>query len=77
MRSIIDNDSQNKLVDINIELISDIGTLSNLNLIRVVKSNEANIMSRKFISCIGIDFALKIAEDFNLHLDDFMHYEKN
>lgn len=77
LRSIIDNDSQNKLVDINIELISDIGTLSNLNLIRVVKSNEANIMSRKFISCIGIDFALKIAEDFNLHLDDFMHYEKN
>lgn len=77
LRSIIDNDIKDRFVDINIELISDIGTLSNLNLIRVVKSNEANIMSRKFISCIGIDFALKIAEDFNLHLDDFIHYDKN
>ena len=76
MRSIIDNkDSSNE--NINIELISDIGTLTNLNLIRAVKSNESNIMGRKYISCVGIDFALKIAEDFGIKLDDFVRCENN
>lgn len=76
MRSIIDNkDSSNE--DINIELICDIGTLTNLNLIRPVKSNENNIMGRKYISCIGIDFALKIAEDFGIRLDDFVRYDNS
>ena len=58
-------------------MISDIGTLTNLNLIRAVKSNESNIMGRKYISCVGIDFALKIAEDFGIKLDDFVRCENN
>ena len=32
---------------------------------------------KKYISGIGSDFALEIAEDFDIHLDDFIQYEKN
>lgn len=59
-----------------IELICDIETLDSLNLIIPLKNSEIFIM-KKYISGIGSDFALEIAEDFDIHLDDFIQYEKN
>ena len=60
-----------------LELSSDIGTLASLNLIRPLRSADMNYMNRKHLSGIGIDFAQKIADDFNIHLEDFIKYEKN
>ena len=61
--------------DINIELISDISTLIDLNLIRYVKFNEFNFLARKLIGNIGIDFAGKIADDFGIKIGDFISLE--
>jgi hypothetical protein len=63
--------------EMDLELSSDIGTLANLNLIRPLRSADMNYMNRKFLAGIGIDFAQKIADDFGLHLEDFIKYEKN
>jgi hypothetical protein len=61
--------------DMNIELISDISTLIDLNLIRYVKFNEFNFLARKLIGNIGIDFATKIADDFGVKIADFISVE--
>ena len=34
-------------------------------------------MTQKYIPCIGIDFAINIAEDFGMKLDDFITYDKH
>lgn len=70
LKTIIDgNDST---IDSNIELISDVNTLIHLNLIRYVNITEYNFLARKMCSNIGLDFAKKIAEDFEIRLDDFL-----
>ena len=76
LNSIIYHDQD---IDLNmdLELSSDIGTLASLNLIRPLRSADMNYMNRKYLSGIGIDFAQKIADDFNIHLEDFIKYEKN
>lgn len=76
LNSIIFHD-QNIDLNMDLELSSDIGTLANLNLIRPLRSADMNYMNRKYLSGIGIDFAQKIADDFNIHLEDFIKYEKN
>ncbi len=76
LNSIIFHD-QNIDLNMDLELSSDIGTLASLNLIRPLRSADMNYMNRKYLSGIGIDFAQKIADDFNIHLEDFIKYEKN
>ena len=74
-RSIIDrNGSSGGNSDTNIELIADINTIIHLNLIRYVNLNDFNFMSRKMSSNIGLDFAKKIAEDYEIKLDDFLSH---
>ena len=58
-----------------VELIADINTLVHNNLIRYVSSNEQNFLSRKLIGNIGIDFALKIANDFGIKMENFISLE--
>lgn len=61
--------------DFNIELISDVNTLIHLNLLTYVQISQFNFMSRKLVSNIGIDFAKKIADDFEIKLDDFINID--
>jgi hypothetical protein len=61
--------------DLSIELISDINTLIDLNLMKYVKFNDSANQSKKLAVTIGIDFAEKIAQDFSIKLDDFIKIE--
>ena len=73
------NDSFLKEKDINIELISDIGTLVHSSLIKTTNKSDNslnNIMSLKFSCSFLPEFAVKLAEDFDIHLDDFVHYNE-
>ena len=73
------NDSFLKEKDINIELISDIGTLVHSSLIKTTNKSDNslnNIMSLKFACSFLPEFAVKLAEDFDIHLDDFVHYNE-
>ncbi len=73
LKTIIDgNDSTIENSDSNIELIADVNTLIHLNLIRYINITEYNFLARKMCSNIGLDFAKKIAEDFEIRLDDFL-----
>ena len=76
LASIIDNNTRITNCDLNIELISDINTLINLNLIRYVNTHDYSFLSRKMITNISLDFAKKIAEDFEMRIDDFINLEK-
>jgi hypothetical protein len=77
VKSILNIEEKFNNYDINIELIADISTLTHLNLIRIIKGGDNNIMTQKYIPCIGIDFAINIAEDFGIKLDDFITYDKH
>lgn len=77
VKSILNIEEKFNNYDINIELIADISTLTHLNLIRIIKGGDNNIMTQKYIPCIGIDFAINIAEDFRIKLDDFITYDKH
>jgi hypothetical protein len=43
-----------------------------MNLIRYINISGYNIMTRRMIANIGIDFAIKIMGDFDLRLGDFV-----
>ena len=62
--------------DINVNLLADIGTLETLSLL-IPKSKQRDnfntITSQKFICGFAADFAIKIAEDVDIHLDDFVY----
>ena len=65
--------------DINVNLLSDIGTLEALSLL-IPKSKQKDtfntLTSQKFICGFAADFAIKIAEDADIHLDDFVYINK-
>lgn len=65
--------------DININLLADINSLENLSLL-IPKSKQkdtfSTLTSQKFICGFAAEFAIKIAEDVDIHLDDFVHINK-
>jgi hypothetical protein len=50
--------------------------LIDLNLLRYVNNSDYNFIARKLTANIGIDFAKKIADEFDLNLNDFVNLEK-
>lgn len=72
MKCIVDN---KKITndDWNVEFIADLNTLIDLGLIRYVKINEFNFLSRKMMSNIGIEFAVLIAQYLGVKINEFIN----
>ena len=60
--------------DINVKC--EIATLAKLGLIRVLSSFDFKAIDQKYFTGINLDFAQKIAEDFDIQLDDYIKCEK-
>jgi hypothetical protein len=56
-----------------IEFMADLNTLVDLGLIRYVKINEFNFLSRKMMSNIGIEFAVLIAQYLGVKINEFIN----
>ena len=62
--------------DDDIMLKCEIATLAKLGLIRALSSFDSKAIDQKYFTGINLDFALKISEDYDIQLDDFIKYEK-
>jgi len=65
-----------KFEDDDIMLKCEIATLAKLGLIRALSSFDSKAIDQKYFTGINLDFALKISEDYDIQLDDFIKYEK-
>ena len=54
----------------------EIATLAKLGLIRALSGFDSKAIDQKYFAGINLDFARKIAEDYNISLEDYIKYEK-
>ena len=64
--------------EVNIELVCSVETLVEMGLIKeVIKGKGGNMMMRKYICGVKIEFVESIAEEFGIKLEEFMMLEDN
>ena len=64
--------------EVNIELICSVETLVEMGLIKeVIKGKGGNMMMRKYICGVNIEFVESIAEEFGIKLENFITLEDN
>ena len=59
-----------------IMLKCEIATLAKLGLIRALSGFDSKAIDQKYFTGINLDFVSKIAEDYNISLEDYIKYEK-
>jgi hypothetical protein len=74
-QSLLSSNEQNFEHD-DIMLKCEIATLAKLGLIRAISGFDSKAIDQKYFSGINLDFASKIAEDYNIKLEDYIKYEK-
>ena len=59
--------------EVNIELVCSVETLVEMGLIKeVIKGKGGNMMMRKYICGVNIEFVESIAEEFGINLEEFI-----
>ena len=74
-QSLLSSTNQQFEVD-DIMLKCEIATLAKLGLIRALSGFDSKAIDQKYFAGINLDFATKIAEDYNISLEDYIKYEK-
>ena len=69
------HDKKNDIVDDDIMLKCEILTLIKLELLRKAGRNNMSL-DQKYLSAINLETASKIAEEYDIHLDEFIKYDK-
>ena len=59
-----------------IMLKCEIATLAKLGLIRALSGFDSKAIDQKYFTGINLDFVTKIAEDYNISLEDYIKFEK-
>ena len=68
--------TEQQFEDDDIMVKCEIATLSKLGLIRALSGFDSKAIDQKYFAGINLDFARKIAEDYNISLEDYIKYEK-
>ena len=68
--------TEQKFEEDDIMLKCEIATLAKLGLIRALSGFDSKAIDQKYFAGINLDFASKIAEDYNISLEDYIKYEK-
>jgi hypothetical protein len=64
--------------EVNIELVCSVETLVEMGLIKeVIKGKGGNMMMRKYICGVNIEFVESIAEEFGIKLEEFITLDYN
>ena len=74
-QALLSSNEQNFEQD-DIMLKCEIATLAKLGLIRAISGFDSKAIDQKYFAGINLDFASKIAEDYNINLADYIKYEK-